>query len=568
MPGPEVPADIPAIIRPLEDRELDRWLRPAEGGHPIKDGPTYGNWGGGGYNGGMRDDTPACNINWQPPINKLDEIFRDHDYDYMRHGIGADTSQSNPFKQEADQRLIDRLSELPNSELDIESLRYKLAAQGLFSAKVHGQEIKQDFVDAYESAKQAANKTWEATKNTASDAWDSAKNTASDAWDSAKNTASGASDWVSKQIAGGGTPEDVATAHARATPSNPLGISDTEGKSIGQRIDLGEGQYLGLPQPNPNGSYNYPVYNEDGSVAGSIDINRNPNGSLSGTGSFQRPHVEGDAGMDGLGAETGYTTGSGKEYDIPTGKTENTGSGWDGAEVGATASAEGNINAFVADTFKFEIDPDGSGYAGKITNTFGQVEGELTGGGALGVNDEGEFEANIGGEGSIGAKAAEGLLSGETFWPLTTNPDGTCEQPGLSGEGGAFLGAGAGAKGEFGLDGLGGKLYAGLGGGLTAGGNMQLFGNFECANPFASLGGPGTGPSALADLGSSGLGGASGGSSQSIVAMEDQADDQADECDQHADRAETAARRAQSSARRAAAIAARIRAMMSRRRSY
>jgi hypothetical protein len=65
--------------------------------------------------------------------------------------------------------------------------------------------------------------------------------------------------------------------------------------------------------------------------------------------------------------------------------------------------------------------------------------------------------------------------------------------------------------------------------------------------------------------GASGSLGPSAAAGDTIVAMEDQADDLAQEADGHADRAASAARRAQSAATRAAAIAARIRAMMSRR---
>ena len=55
-----------------------------------------------------------------------------------------------------------------------------------------------------------------------------------------------------------------------------------------------------------------------------------------------------------------------------------------------------------------------------------------------------------------------------------------------------------------------------------------------------------------------------GSTSETIMALDDQAEQLADEADGHADRAETAARHARSSARRAAAAAARMRAMLSR----
>jgi hypothetical protein len=58
---------------------------------------------------------------------------------------------------------------------------------------------------------------------------------------------------------------------------------------------------------------------------------------------------------------------------------------------------------------------------------------------------------------------------------------------------------------------------------------------------------------------------APGSGGETIIAMDDQADELANSTDTHANSAESSARRAESAARRAAAIAAQIRAMMSRR---
>lgn len=82
--------------------------------------------------------------------------------------------------------------------------------------------------------------------------------------------------------------------------------------------------------------------------------------------------------------------------------------------------------------------------------------------------------------------------------------------------------------------------------------------------PDATAGGaaPTVGPLGLASDVSNTAG---GGVSQSITAMEDEADDLAQQADSHADAAEIDAGKAKAAALRAAAIAARIRAMLSRR---
>jgi hypothetical protein len=114
------------------------WFNPGGGGGIIKDGPTYENWGGGGWSGGVRDPTPVCRIDWQLPKSKMDEAFRDHDYDYMRDGIDANTPQSNPLKQAADLRLLEKLKQVPDSELDANSLLFKTTTQLFFGEKTSG----------------------------------------------------------------------------------------------------------------------------------------------------------------------------------------------------------------------------------------------------------------------------------------------------------------------------------------------------------------------------------------------------------------------------------------------
>ncbi len=189
----------PTEVRLSTDNPGSSWLRPGGGGDALKDGPTYGNWGGGGYSGGVRDDTPMCRMDWKPPANRLDEAFREHDYAYMRDGLSADTDQSNPLKQAADKLLLERLSNIPDSELDWDAIAYKRAAQGLFGAKVAGEDVSQSVSEAYDALGKQMRETWDATKDTASDAWDATKDTASDAWDATKGIAEQAADWAAKK---------------------------------------------------------------------------------------------------------------------------------------------------------------------------------------------------------------------------------------------------------------------------------------------------------------------------------------------------------------------------------
>lgn len=106
--------------------------------HPFSLGPTFENWGGGGWSGGVRDETPVCREDWKMPASKMDEAFRDHDYDYMRDGIDANTPQSNPLKQAADLRLLEKLKAIPDSELDANTLLFKTSTELFFGEKTSG----------------------------------------------------------------------------------------------------------------------------------------------------------------------------------------------------------------------------------------------------------------------------------------------------------------------------------------------------------------------------------------------------------------------------------------------
>jgi len=143
-PGENPTAETLPNITPATDSEILRksggaqWFDPGGDGS-ILGGPTYQNWGGGGWNGGVRDDTPICRPDWLPPNDKMDEAFRDHDYDYMRHGLSADTPNTNPFKRQADLDLLQKLKRIPDSELDADSLLFKTTTELYFSEATSGE---------------------------------------------------------------------------------------------------------------------------------------------------------------------------------------------------------------------------------------------------------------------------------------------------------------------------------------------------------------------------------------------------------------------------------------------
>lgn len=185
------------------------FLTPAEGGGTFSDGPTRGNWGGGGYSGGVRDDTPVCREDWQPPVDAMDAAMRDHDYAYMRHGIEADTPQSNPFKQQADLELLERLKNIPDSELDMESMFFKKSAQALFGYKVAREEVSQSVIDTYEKAKQQAVETWEATADAAGNAVDQVQSAAESMADTASEKMSEIGESIKEGWDGLTSPDDA-----------------------------------------------------------------------------------------------------------------------------------------------------------------------------------------------------------------------------------------------------------------------------------------------------------------------------------------------------------------------
>ncbi len=359
----------------------------------------------------------------------------------------------------------------------------------------------------------------------------------------------------------GSTPEPPSPV---IDPKNPLGITDTEGKSVGQRLGLGEGQYLGKPAPEGDGTYIYPIYNEKGDVTGGLQMGRNSDGSLTGTYANQMPHLDGKGEWDRPNIETKYLGGTQKEKDLLEHKSEggssddkeSSGNKWEdaggfkGVEAGAGGKLSGSANLFDGSTGTFTVNPDGSGYGGKITNKAGEVGGVFQGDVKGGYEDgkgsaKGEFEAGVEG------KVASGGLSGEKYWSIIVKPDGTCQQTSVGAQGEAFIGGAAKYTGSYGTGGLSSKVSLGFGPGLSAGGNLNYDKNFECSNPFAN---PGVKPEG------EGAGGAEG---KSITAIEHEAESFAQNAENNAKRAESAAARAEAAAQRAAAAAARLRAMIS-----
>ncbi len=98
--------------------------------------PNHGNYGGPGWTGGQWDDgSNSCKSTWKPPVDEMDRQFRNHDYDYIRSGVTANTPNTNPAKQAADQRLLDGLQKVQPSTFG--GQLYKAGAQGYFRYKVN-----------------------------------------------------------------------------------------------------------------------------------------------------------------------------------------------------------------------------------------------------------------------------------------------------------------------------------------------------------------------------------------------------------------------------------------------
>jgi hypothetical protein len=142
--------------------------------------PKYGNYCGPDWIGGMYDAGNVCRVDWKPPGDAMDEACRDHDYDYIRSDLSAQTPNTNPDKQAADLELLDKVAAVPNSDLDTYGDIYKQGVDEVFGYKTGTGGSLVAIDQAIEGVKDA----WDWTKNNASDAWDWTKDKASDAWDS------------------------------------------------------------------------------------------------------------------------------------------------------------------------------------------------------------------------------------------------------------------------------------------------------------------------------------------------------------------------------------------------
>jgi len=86
---------------------------------PMVNGiPTYGNWGGPGWSGGRRtygdpltDKDKGC-----PAIDKLGELFREHDLLAYEDANGKDAATAARMREQADRDLLDGMLALDGSQ--------------------------------------------------------------------------------------------------------------------------------------------------------------------------------------------------------------------------------------------------------------------------------------------------------------------------------------------------------------------------------------------------------------------------------------------------------------------
>jgi hypothetical protein len=142
--------------------------------------PKYGNYCGPDWIGGMYDAGNVCRVDWKPPVDQLDEACRDHDYDYVRSDLSAQTPNSNPDKQEADLELLEKADGVSNDDLGIYGDIYKQGVKEVFGYKTgtDGTLVATD--DVLDSVKQGVSNAWDWSKDKAGDAWDWTKDKTSD----------------------------------------------------------------------------------------------------------------------------------------------------------------------------------------------------------------------------------------------------------------------------------------------------------------------------------------------------------------------------------------------------
>ncbi|OEU67405.1 MAG: hypothetical protein BA863_05990 [Desulfovibrio sp. S3730MH75] len=119
-------------------------------GRSLKDGPKYGNWGGGRYSGGV----DGGKVGAKPPVDSSDEAYKKHDLAYERIKntdiLGDVKEEQKQMIKEADEVLIEDLEKLdydpsrwenPPKEKDRNAAKaYRNFAKATFKVKNYANE--------------------------------------------------------------------------------------------------------------------------------------------------------------------------------------------------------------------------------------------------------------------------------------------------------------------------------------------------------------------------------------------------------------------------------------------
>ena len=94
--------------------------------------PRYGNFTGLGHRDDLINLNPAHS--GYAPIDAIDAAARQHDIDYYNNDIEWNLTHSNPIRHKADQRFLDALNAIPQSQLNIYQKAYIGAANQIFGS--------------------------------------------------------------------------------------------------------------------------------------------------------------------------------------------------------------------------------------------------------------------------------------------------------------------------------------------------------------------------------------------------------------------------------------------------
>ncbi len=114
-------------------------------GRSLKDGPKYGNWGGGRYSGGV----DGGKVGTKPPVDSSDEAYKEHDQAYEKTKntpiLGDVNAEQKRKIKEDDKMLVKKLKKLnddprkwdnPPKEKNVEDAKFfRGSAKAFFTAK-------------------------------------------------------------------------------------------------------------------------------------------------------------------------------------------------------------------------------------------------------------------------------------------------------------------------------------------------------------------------------------------------------------------------------------------------